>query len=165
MANASSKQIAFVERLIAERQVPATDVANLAAILDGSATTKAASDQITRLLGYPKKATPVAAEVVPGYYYRSTDDAYLVVVKTKDGQRSYGKILEFVEATDGSMRPRWAYAPGAKATLVGLAPMTAEQAASLGHMHGYCVICTQRLTDAESVQRGIGPVCIKRLLG
>lgn len=31
-----------------------------------------------------------------------------------------------------------------------------------GHMTGNCAICSKRLTDSESVTRGIGPVCAKR---
>lgn len=31
-----------------------------------------------------------------------------------------------------------------------------------GHMTGRCAICAKALTDAESVARGIGPICAKR---
>jgi hypothetical protein len=39
-----------------------------------------------------------------------------------------------------------------------------EVAAQMGRTVGYCVICGRFLTDAESVAKGIGPVCEKNTM-
>jgi hypothetical protein len=45
-------------------------------------------------------------------------------------------------------------------TRVGRDPLA--EAIRHGHETGNCAICSRRLSDLESVQRGIGPVCAKR---
>lgn len=38
-------------------------------------------------------------------------------------------------------------------------PVTREEAAAWGHTHGYCMMCGRLLTNPESVEAGIGPIC------
>lgn len=45
----------------------------------------------------------------------------------------------------------------------GLQPLTPEEAAKLGRLHGCCVICGRTLTDPTSVNAGIGPVCGRKV--
>jgi len=54
------------------------------------------------------------------------------------------------------------YAPGAVGGLKPEMKMTAEDAKSFGILYGVCVVCGARLEDAESVAKGIGPVCLKK---
>jgi hypothetical protein len=98
----------------------------------------------------------------PGYYVDANHDVY-VVVPNKAGTRTYAKKLVFTTDVDGDRRAHWDYVPGAIYGLEGLKVLTVEEAARLGHLHGFCVICAKALTDPKSVEQGIGPVCIKRL--
>lgn len=114
----------------------------------------------------PEPAPVVAPAPAPkadtGYYATDSGD-YYVVVANKAGTSTYAKRLVLVAAVDGSQRPRWEYAPGVGRTLAGTHPLTVAEAARLGHLHGYCIICCRALTDPASVQAGIGPVCATRL--
>jgi hypothetical protein len=57
------------------------------------------------------------------------------------------------------------YSPGVVGRLSATDALTEVQAASLGHQYGRCVLCGKELSDADSVARGIGPVCYARHLG
>lgn len=112
------------------------------------------SEQIEAFKAYPKRATAAAA---PGYY--TLDGEHYVVVKTKDGARTYAKHLTKSEAGKFS----WEYAPGLGAKMAHMTPLTLEEAAAWGHLHGICMICCRPLTDSKSVLNGIGPVCAKKV--
>jgi hypothetical protein len=50
------------------------------------------------------------------------------------------------------------------ATILTAIAFDAKQAAiAYGHQLGRCGICNRTLTDAESIQRGIGPVCASKV--
>jgi Family of unknown function (DUF6011) len=119
----------------------------------GIATAGFISEQIDEYKALPKR--PVKS-VEPGYYVK--DGNYYVVVKTKDGQRTYAKQL--IPTATGMT---WEYKKGAVAALGALTPLTVEEAAKWGHLHGRCIICCRPLTDPTSVKAGIGPICAKRL--
>ena len=40
--------------------------------------------------------------------------------------------------------------------------LTEDTAAKLGKLYGTCVICNRRLTDEQSIERGIGPICLEK---
>lgn len=173
---ASAKQIAFIVRLSDERVAPAKphtdDVQSyfrvISAARSGKSTlsSKMASAAIEFLLTLPKKeaALPKGEKQAaqPGYYFRD-GKVYVVVASKNNPGRFYAK--ELVVPTDGRARASWNYAPGIHKHLRDSERLTAQQAASLGHQHGYCMVCGRRLDDPRSVQDGIGPVCIKRLGG
>lgn len=150
---ASDKQVALLTRLINEREW------HLDAIPD-PLTKRQASYLIEDGLAAPRKQSD-APTAQPGYYV-SGGEVY-VVVANKAGTGVYAKRL-CIEG-DKFKTAKWRYAPGIAASVATLSPLSIEEAAALGHMHGICVVCAKRLTDPESVQRGIGPVCIKRLGG
>jgi hypothetical protein len=58
---------------------------------------------------------------------------------------------------------RFVYAAGIVKTLQVTDRMTEDQARALGHQFGICCVCGAELTDPVSVERGIGPVCGKRI--
>ena len=172
---ATDKQVAFLRALIA--QVCAAEVAfdpdngpevALAteqgieeAILLGALTTHAASERIDTLkarIAYlrAKGACAAAGErkalPAPGYY--NLDGDVWVVVPNKAETSVYAKRMNLATG-------RWEYVTGAAKFLT--ERLTLEQAAALGHLHGRCVLCGAELSDPESVKRGIGPVCAKRL--
>ena len=162
---ATAKQVAFIESLVA--RIYGTDNAPeafLALSESGAlASVKAASATIESLLA-STKAAPKAAAPAPkaapsavetGFY--SLDGRIYRVVPARHGSHNYAKVL--VPTSSGA---RWEYAKGAMARLAGLPRMTAAEAAAYGKSHGYCIVCGALLTDPESIERGIGPVCAKR---
>jgi len=150
---ASPKQAAFLERLLAERGLAKDAIAGM--------TARAAIDH---LLAMPRPAAAPAAAATPGYYV-TADGTVFVVVRTKDGQRTYAKRLDIREGEGGRKSAAWVYAPGAGRNLAaeGLAPLTPAEAGRLGHLSGVCVICGRALVDPASVKAGIGPVCVRKL--
>lgn len=173
---ASAKQVAFIVRLSDERVAPAKphteEVVSyfrcIAAARKGNTvSSRMASAAIEFLLTLPKKAAPLpegekqAAQ--PGYYFRD-GKVYVVIASKNNPGRLYAKVL-IVPTDRKAARARWEYAPGVHKHLLDSERLTAVQAASLGHQHGYCMVCGRRLDDPRSVQDGIGPVCIKNLGG
>lgn len=103
----------------------------------------------------PAPAKPVSEE---GMY--RTDGTVYRVKRTKDGERLYA--TRFVpDATVKS--ERFVYDKGAIHRISADDRMTPEQAEELGALYGVCVVCGAELTDPDSVARGIGPVCRKRV--
>lgn len=152
---ASEKQLAFYTKLMGEREVEDPTFG-----LVENATSKEASAAIDALLKMPKIAQAPLPELPPvGYYVFGTE--VFVVVKSKHTERRYAK--KAIKSYSGK-KYTWAYAPGAIAKLAGALPVTVDEAAQFGHLHGYCVICGAELTDPKSVQQGIGPVCIKKVM-
>lgn len=111
------------------------------------------SERIEEYKACPKRPETSVAE---GYY--TTDGLYYKVVLNKAKTGSYAKQLILVEG-----KAKWEYAKGAVNSLRGLTPLSVEEAAAWGHLHGQCIICCRPLTDPESVMAGIGPVCAKKL--
>lgn len=60
------------------------------------------------------------------------------------------------------MRIDFEYAPGAIKVIREEHRMDLERAKELAVQYGRCLNCGRKLKVAESVERGIGPVCIKR---
>lgn len=147
---ASDKQRAFLGKLLAEREHDGFTLPT-----DRPLTSGEASKMIDILLDAPRKQTtrPLAT---PGYYLHG-EDVYQVVL-TKDKSRTYAKRM----VIDGN-KGRWEYAPGVGALLADMVPLTAEAAGALGQVTGVCMICGAELTNPESIERGIGPICASRL--
>jgi hypothetical protein len=154
------KQVAHLCELVDPDNGPEAALATYEAgedlALDPTLTRKEASAAIEDYkcrIGYLKaKRAVVAPHTEPGFYVHD-DDVY-VVIQNKAKTNVYAKRMNLAYG-------RWEYAPGAAARLT--ERLTVEQAAALGHLHGRCVLCGAELSDPESVQRGIGPVCAKRL--
>jgi len=58
---------------------------------------------------------------------------------------------------------RFSYERGAIYSLTPEHRITLAQAVELGAQHGVCVVCGAELTDPTSIERGIGPVCAKKV--
>lgn len=100
---------------------------------------------------------------VPEGYYAKDGDVYKV--RTSQKGNLYATVLTSVETATGAVKGKWEYAAGTIGSLTADDAITVEQAAEYGHLHGFCAICGQTLTDPESVERGIGPVCAKNIGG
>lgn len=154
----TAKQVAFATRLLNEK-AHGYDTAKMIDTLPDMGK-KGVSALIDLLLTKPSVNQPKHAG--PGYYIASDDEVY-VVVENRAKTNTYAKRLVASETIDGKTKVRWDYAPGAAARLAASQPLTVEDAARLGHLHGACIICCRPLTDPDSVKRGIGPVCATRI--
>lgn len=126
-------------------------------------------DEVKRL--EQKRRAAVLPE--PGYYL--TDDEVYVVVKGRiTSDKLYAKRLvipgrasssggSYVPRQGSKPRARWFYVRGKIFELDASKRLHPEDAARLGHQHGYCVVCGMQLMDPKSVTHGIGPTCRRRL--
>ena len=99
----------------------------------------------------------------PGVFEKNGE--IFVVKPTRDKQRLYAmklvesseRLTEMGEHVDFDFR----YSKGAIYSLSELDRMDIEKAKKLMIRYGRCIVCKKRLKVATSVERGIGPVCIK----
>jgi hypothetical protein len=167
----TDKQKAFIIKLIAdvktqmgEHQSPlairAREYLTLAEsrLADNGINKRGASQVIENLLYFSKQSfvpVPVREKAPIGVYKRG-DDIYRVV-KGRQSQNTYAQKL----TVDFNGAPTWVYVGGMIFELKVSELITPEVAAQMGRATGYCVICGRYLTDADSVAKGIGPVCAK----
>lgn len=91
--------------------------------------------------------------------YRNDKGVYRVA-KSRQSGNLYA--LRFVP--DAPTRSeRFVYEKGAVFALTASDRLTLAQAVELGAQHGLCVVCGAELTDPTSIERGIGPVCAKKV--
>lgn len=76
--------------------------------------------------------------------------------QAKSSGNLYAKILD---TTDGT----WDYAPGAIRDIRPEHRMSVERAKELSIRFARCIRCQKELSAEVSVERGIGPVCIKKI--
>lgn len=160
---ASEKQVGFIGRLLAEKEVPASTRTYVEGLLADGITKQRASDAISHLLSLPKAAVPTLdvdvqarERVSEEGFYQSEDGDVFKVVRTKDGERLYAKKT----SASGLV-----YVPGAMGKIFADQKLTGEQLAALGITFGYCIVCSTEFEDPTSKHIGIGPVCGKRELG
>jgi hypothetical protein len=167
---ASPRQIGFLNQLRVERGLqPLTD--DEAACLTGGRN-GSASAVIDALLKQPKQngnggdgGESHADELEPGVY--ETTEGVFVVKPNRDGTRVYAKRLVEISAeraTEAGTRVEieFEYAPGAVHRIKPEDKMPVDRAKELTIRYGRCINCGRRLKAAQSVEQGIGPVCIKR---
>lgn len=127
---------------------------------------KANASQYRREVPTSSRTTAPATTVGPGLYIQQ-DTIYKVVLSARD--RLYAKRL-----VPGGTRGRWEFAPGKVASLSPADALTPERAAEWGRIQRpghdgsidvYCAVCGAELNNQESRDRGIGPVCYRRVWG
>jgi hypothetical protein len=162
--HATAPQVALISRLVAERDAASLSaplVSVLVMVTNGTATKQQASWAIENLFKVAKAgAAPLANEKPADLGYYLVDETVYVVVESKTSGKHYAKRMSVVGA-----RGRWEYANGMVYRLAGAHRLTLDEARVLGRTLGCCVICGATLTDPESVERGIGPICETRVLG
>lgn len=60
---------------------------------------------------------------------------------------------------------KWVYMGAASRFVTADMKMSLEEAREYGLQTGVCICCARVLTDPESVERGIGPVCLRKYFG
>jgi hypothetical protein len=155
---ASDKQLAFIDRLSAEKKVEVVANENM--------TTAEASALISSLLAAPTPANPDkpdqtgiyrddAGEVYKVQQSKTTGNLYAMKLTPIGGNRlsEDGKVVHWT----------FVYEMGAIKRLTRGMRLTLAQAQAFGIQYGVCIVCGKTLTDAKSIARGIGPVCGKRV--
>lgn len=156
---ASEKQQAFVARLLAEKDTTGTAYEGWTP--DWSvATTRSASHVIDYLMSLPRKAegsAPAATEVPEGMH-RLNGKVFKVQRAVHGSGNLYAKQLVRQD------EERWTfdYAPGVIRNLSEDTAMTLEEAKEFGALYGTCCVCARTLTNEESIEAGIGPVCASK---
>lgn len=156
---ASEKQVAFIERLRDEKDIPQAtqDGLNLA-LVDGLGS-RQASQWIDYLMALPRKASARANAVTETGMYQDAQGNVFKVQRARTSGNLYAKsLVGSVEAGFG-----FEYAAGAIRNLTADMRMTLEQASAFGRETGTCCNCGALLTDPKSVAAGIGPICAGRI--
>lgn len=155
---ATARQIDYLQALMKDRDsgIDPSDVdVIVAAWIEGGILTKGfVSEKIDEYKALPNRARKLAE---PGYYMHNGIMYCVVENKAKTG--TYAKAL----IVNGSGRWSWEYEKGKVLFLADLVPLTIEEAAAFGKLHGQCAVCLRPLVDPKSVEAGIGPHCAKKL--
>lgn len=160
---ASPKQLAFIDRLLAERDLsdarpwvgPFVDHYRDGATIDR----RQASSLIDVLLEAPRLTTHAAPPSARATTEPLAPGMYMVGDRIFKLQQSQTGHLYGKELVDG----RFTYAPGLLREVHADDRMTLEQAKAYGQNTGVCCCCGRLLTDPSSVAAGIGPVCASRV--
>ena len=152
---ATEKQVQLIARLVEEREIHPTGSARLLLEMwDFDRTRETATVLIDALMALPrveKAPAPSGLHVLDGEVYR--------VVVSRESGRPYALLL--VAACTGAFE----YAPGAVRHLSEDTLMTLEEARDYGVRYGVCAACGRTLTNPESIEYGIGPICRTRYWG
>lgn len=128
------------------------------------AVSQAKMDAEFEAITAPLKPQPATE---PGMYLKIVDvpqsDAKLVCIyRVKIGKSGFPYAEALVLGAPGQ-KARFVYQAGLIKTITADMRMTKEQAIEFGVNHGVCCRCGKVLTNDKSVEKGIGPVCIKKL--
>jgi hypothetical protein len=162
---ASDKQLAYIISLASQRDLAASSqtaliqhTVSLATTNPAKVTKAAASTIIDKMVRLPYLNTKTAQSpakkvgLEPGYYTLDTD--VFKVVRSPQSGNLYAK--KFTPAG-------FEYAQGMVPKIIkGGAKLTLEEAKAYGKLYGTCVICARTLTDEQSIEIGVGPVCLAK---
>ena len=168
----SDKALGYLLDLVEQRDLPklgATPEERRQAMTEWLRSTRPNPKDVSGYIGMLLQMPRVSAQrqpvelVGPGVY--ELDGTIYVVKQTRDRQRLYAKrVVESAPrmTEDGEVVGfDLVYAPGAIRRLRPEHRMTAARAEHFHIRYGRCLACGRTLKRAESVQRGVGPVCAK----
>jgi len=172
-------QVGYMVKLLEQRVTPGLDsseiheLEDVVRIVDESTRDLYTVKDASRLIGWlttlpwRPRAGKVDHQALPvGVYVDPSDGSIYKVQDNKAKTRKYAKVWTDFSGTrltvDSEVKSgKWDYVPG---TIRHVRPewkMTLEQAKKFILTFGQCVRCGRTLVAAESVERGIGPVCVK----
>lgn len=152
---ATQRQFDFISRLLKERDSSAVEALvsrARASAVAGTMSSTDASAMIEILLDQPKAEAPAAAEVEAGIY--SMGDR---VFRVYFGQNAGRMLVKEVHFLDEGVE--YEYLGSARVLPVDAVRLPVEEVGALGVTSGECLICGRLLTDPESVDFGVGPIC------
>lgn len=138
---------------------------NVGAMLENGMSAAQASRWIDRL-----KVAPLDQEDVVGVGVYRLDGTIYVVRENRTNTRVHARRLieiggrRLTEA-DTVVQIEFEYAPEVLHQLRSEHMMTLEEARPFIIRYGRCIACGAVLSDATSVERGVGPVCIRKFAG
>jgi hypothetical protein len=178
-APATDKQIAFLCSL-ADQKLPADEASvTKRQATEGHWGRRSISPEINRLRDLPRRPAEVAldghetnataqtpVDLASGMY-RMDETIYKVQVAVHGSGRPYAKRLVQIEVEVDPSRVqdvtekvwRFEYAPGMVHKLRPEHKLTLEEAKAFGALYGTCCCCGRTLTNEESIENGIGPIC------
>jgi hypothetical protein len=148
VALATENQISFLESLATTRVI-STELPVFATLTKSEASELIGKLKNLPYLPRPAKVAP-ANDLVEGIYFR---DGEVYKAKKSSAGRIYA--LKLVGSS-------WSYDTAHVRVLTPSHLITLEQASEFGIRTGVCAICGIPLTNLDSLERGIGPVCAKR---
>jgi predicted RNA-binding Zn-ribbon protein involved in translation (DUF1610 family) len=119
----------------------------------------------------PEDAPPAAKVTVdkPGVFERPDGEVFIVKFNKQKTNLYASRMVEInaERATEdgGRAQVEFEYDRGAIYTLEESMRMGLEKAKALSIRYRRCIMCGYRLKAAESVERGVGPVCVKKIEG
>jgi hypothetical protein len=175
---ASDKQRAFATRLVRERLVPVSGTSSEARLIARAEDLmetpqtrflgkREASALIDWLLTLPRRPAEDQPEQPEIGIYVLPDGTIVQAKQNKAKTNVYTKRWvviggeRLVDATEEHVHGEWEYEPSLKRQLSTARVMTLDEAKDFILRYGQCVRCGRRLKAAQSVERGIGPVCIQ----
>lgn len=154
----TEKQLGYLRNLVQKADVSeVTRTAYLELIAADKLTKKTASELITHLKELPKTASGGSrpaqrVEQLELGLYRKGEDTFQVKESRSSGYR-YAVRLEGT---------KWIYARGVAAELTSDMALTLEEAKAYGQRTGVCCACGAELTNPDSIEAGIGPICANK---
>lgn len=107
-------------------------------------------------------AAPASSGEAPEGFHM-LDGTVWKVQLNQAGSGCYAKRLTLPTADelayDPEARGSWDYVSGGMRKLSPATLMSKDDAAAFGRLYGFCGCCGRRLTNEESIEAGIGPVC------
>ena len=106
-----------------------------------------------------KQAEPVSTPIGEGLYIYEVQN---IPVKVKMAVHGSGRLYALKLNRDSG---KFEFAPGLYHRLYedNTHPVSQEEAAAFGKLYGSCMICGLTLTNEESIELGIGPVCREKM--
>lgn len=168
---ASERQVGYLQNLLAERDLEVSEAASVKLRLDAHTSNRKplsvneAGQLITRLLEAPVRATEA---LEPGVYeYEGT---LFLVKRHKDAKRAKVERVALLKDESGDrlnldgerVRHELFPAPGMLRKLRREHRVTLARLEELSLQLGVCMHCGRELRVAESVQRGVGPICASK---
>jgi uncharacterized protein DUF6011 len=168
----SPRQISYIESLLEQRDLPEPLAVRLRERIAGNELDmQACSDAIEYLRNCAFKATPerTGTQVTEPGLYEHGDLVYKVQYN-KSKTNLYAMVLDttMTEArrlteAGTTIKATYTYDKGAIFKISAEHRITGERASELSFVFSNCLVCGRKLTDAQSVARSIGPVCINKV--
>lgn len=184
---ASGPQLAFLDSLIAARDLSAADAnfggySIIDVVMDRMDHKPISKGEASAAIGALKQAPlmPAAELTAPatltaaaaptkitqdGMYQRPDGTVVKVQVAVHGSGHLYAKVGRIVpEGERRTVRGKervmeFDYTPGAMQTITPAMRMDLEAAKAFGALYGCCCNCGATLTDETSIERGMGPIC------
>lgn len=170
----SDKMDRYVRSLLSEREYPdygATGPERVAAYDRLRAAREVDKFGVMNLIDYLKVAPLDANSGLPIGVYRRNGVIYVVKFNRQKTNKYVSQLVELTGSARRLNEPGehvpidFEYAPGMLARLRPGDQLSLEEAKPYIIRYGRCLFCGQFLRAARSVERSVGPVCIKRYAG